>query len=212
MIRRLFTTRAILSVAVGLLWIGATAARADVINLGIVSFDVFLPPDVPDGIPGVNAFTVSNMTGAFSAEPDFPASTALTFQSANLTLTPPPVPPPNPLGDIGPNSGTQVLFFPDFVSFSSGEFTATLDKTVFGLGDGSVFTADSSSLDVTLLPSIGTNLTAGTDFALITVSGTISAPAVPEPATWSLLLVAMAWLGAQAWRRPKSEVVPVKSD
>ena len=160
---------------------------------------------------GVNAFTVSNQTGGFFSQPDFPASSALTFQSANMTLNP-PGPPPNPLGDIGPNAGTQVLFFPDFVSFDSAEFTATLDKTVFGLGDGSVFTADSSSLDVTLLPSIGTNLTAGTDFALITVSGTISAPAVPEPATWSLLLVAVAWLGTQAWRKHKSEVVPVKSD
>jgi len=218
MIRRLFTIRALLSVSAGLLWIGATAVRADVINLGIVSFDVFLPPDVPDGNPGVNALNISNMTGTFSAGSDFPAITPLTFQSATLTLSPAESNPVPALGDVGPGLLLNAFFnpwllAPDTDASGSARFQATLDKTVFSPGDGSVFTADSSLLnDVTLLPSNGTNLTAGTDFALITVLGTISAPAVPEPARWSLLQVAMAWLGYQAWRRHKSEVVPVNSD
>lgn len=39
-------------------------ARADIIDLGTLSYDTFIPAG--SGFPGVDAFDLSNLTGAFS--------------------------------------------------------------------------------------------------------------------------------------------------
>lgn len=201
----------------GLFFVGATTARADVVHLGVISFNTFIIEDSTDGIPGVNAFNISNYTGGSSLPPDFPVIEALVFQSPDLKLNPPGTNPVPSLPDIGPGTledvfGNPVVQEPSTDSFNSAEFTATLNTTVFKLNDGNIFTADSASIDVQLVPSVGPNLTADTDSAVISVSGTISAAVVPEPASWSLLLVILAALAIMFRKMPGPATVPVKPD
>jgi hypothetical protein len=160
-------------------------ALGESINLGLISFDVLIPGS-PNG--GVNVFNISNFTGdpgsgGFALPPDFPVYTFLTFINGSLTL--PGGPPVIPLGDIGPGSliPPPNLQFPDTTSFSSAVFTATLGQLNLLLSDGSTFISVSSTFQVTLLPSSGPTLAAGTDFAVISVTGQISSP-IPEPSTF----------------------------
>jgi len=53
------------------LLISATA-RASAIPIGVLSIDVLTPP--ANGVPGVNVFNISDLTGAFNLPPDFPPS------------------------------------------------------------------------------------------------------------------------------------------
>jgi hypothetical protein len=194
-------------------------ARADQVNLGTISFDNLIPAD-PNGTPGTNGFNIFNFTGGFDLPPDFSAAQDLTFGQSTLALIgmladSTPFTPIINLGDIGPGAlqGSDgfpppSLQFPDTTSFSQAEFQAILGPVVFSLADGSVFTADSSKIDVLLLPSQGNNnLTAG-DTVLISASGTISAPSVPEPASWSLLLLAAPWVARRLWKKRKQDTSP----
>jgi hypothetical protein len=157
----------------------APAVRADVLQLGLLSFDNLIP-DVP-GLPGLNAFDLANDTGLVTA-------TAATFTNASLTLSNGDV---ILLGDIGALTSLPAVQFLTTDTFTSAEFKATLDVSSFLLSDGTTFTADSTAIDVLLLPSVGNSLVAGTDAAFITVSNTPSP--VPEPETW-LMGAPLFWL------------------
>lgn len=222
---RLVATRVI----VGLLVLagGLGSARADQVNLGTISFDIFIPAG--PSAPGTNAFDISNFTGGFNLPPDFPVADDLTFLTSFLILTGTQPDPSNPgstillnekipLGDIGPGFPAFALQFPDTFSFSQAELQGTLSSTTFALAnggstangpypDGSSFTANSSSIDVLLLPSSGNNLMAGTDQVVISVSGTVSAQAVPEPASSSLVLLLLLGIGGWAYKRQKTRSI-----
>src|SRR4051794_31074552 len=104
-----------------LLVIFSTAASADTINLGLISFDVLLPAD--GGNPGANSFNIVNFTGnpssgGFALPPDFPAFTALPFLVSSLTVTSGGSSAGIPLGIIpsGPIAPLE-LQFPDTTLF-----------------------------------------------------------------------------------------------
>lgn len=177
-----------------------SAARADIF-LGALSYDTFIPTSA--GVPGVDAFDIANLTGAFNLAPDFPVTDSLTFQSSVLTLT---LSDSSQqvfnLGDIGPGflldgSGNPVVQVPDDESFISAEFTATLSPGTFALFDGSIFTANSASIDALLSPSSGPTLQADIDQTTISVSGS-GTTVTPEP---SYLLLVATGLSALIWSK-----------
>jgi hypothetical protein len=169
-------------------------ARADIVALGTLSYDTFIPAG--NGFPGVDAFNLANFTGAFSLSPDFPAVDDLTFQSAVLTLTLSDLSQEVlDLGDIGPgflvdNSGNPIVQVPGDQVFASAELTATLSPLTFGLSDGTSFTADSAAMDILLLPSSGPSLAVDVDQITIGVSGTVQTT-VPEPMSRDLILLVL---------------------
>jgi len=181
------TLRFVLFMSLGFVSVGGHAF-ADTINVGFISFDGFVPGS--SGSPGVNEFSINNFTGdpglGGSALPvDFPIFTFLTIQGAQLTLVESSGHEVFALGDLAP--GTTVS---DLITASTDILSATLSGTIsqtaLALSDGSAFTAESASIQATVLP-LSPPFLGTTDFALITVSN--SATAVPEPATWCLLLV-----------------------
>jgi hypothetical protein len=169
------------------------AVRANVVDLGVLSYDPFIPGS--PGSPGVDAFNVANFTGAFDLPPSFPVSDNLTLLGASLTLFPiGKTPQVFALGDIGPGFlldafGNPVVQVPDGELFTSAELTATLSATQFALAGGGSFTANSPAINTLLLPSSGSVLTPGVDFAFIEAS---SGPAsTPEPASIVFLLTTL---------------------
>ena len=178
------------------LLLSPTAAFCDTVNIGLISFDVFIPGDI--NTPGVDVFNIYNFTGdpssgGFALPPDFPAMESLTFLSSSLTLMSGGSPLAIPLGDLGPGalSPTDPVQFPDTSLFTGAIFTATLSQTGFLLSDGSTFHVGSPTITAELLPSSGPSLVAGTDFAVITVSNVSN---VPEPRTALLLGTVLALL------------------
>lgn len=168
------------------------ALRGDELNLGYVSFDTLIP-GVP-GFPGVNSFTIGNLTGdpgagGFALPPDFPSFTGAVFRNSSLTLNIGNSPTVMALGDIGPGFfSPPSLEFADTIEFSSARFTASLDSPDFLLSGGSTFTANSLLIDVLLSPAAGNALAPGIDVTLITVSDAVTP--IPEPASWILLVSA----------------------
>ena len=175
---------------------------ADPIPIGVLSFDVFTPP--ANGSPGVNAFNISNFTGTFDLPPDLPASTALTFMNAVLEVDPNGGAPQDiPLGDVAPgplqDSGGNplpVLQFPSTEDFTSATFTAMLSPTTFMLSDGSTFVGG-ATIALTLSPSSGPVLMAGTDDAVIAAQ---PAAGAPEPGSFILFGTALAAVLWRTWR------------
>ncbi len=168
-------------------------AHANTIALGVISFDPFLPPSPP--VPGTNAYNLTNFTGGFAIDPIFPAATALSFNGAMFVLTPTSGGAITVLlGNVGPGplldpmgNPLFALQFPDTTTFSSAVFSATLSQTTFLLTNGTtVAVVGSPMITATILPSSGSTLVPGIDFAVLTVNVGPST-AVPEPA--SLLLV-----------------------
>lgn len=174
-------------------------ASAGTIALGVFSFDNL----IPDGdTPGVNVFDISNYTGSFDLPPDLPVGTGVTLQGAVLIVDLDGGGSQQiNLGDIGPGVFTppDADAFTDTINFTDATLVATLDVTNFQLADGSTFTAD-PDISVTILPSSGNDLVAGTDFALITASSETTA--TPEPATAQLAgIVSLGFLGLIAAKR-----------
>jgi len=104
------------------------------------------------------------------------------------------------LGNIGPGylsdqNGNPIVQVPGDELFDSAEFTATLSPFTFASG-GTQFTANSSSIDVVLLPSSGPTLTVDVDQTTIGVSGT-GQVVTPEPSRGygylSAALLGLAW-------------------
>jgi len=189
----------------------ASRARADIfVNVGVLSYDTFIP--AANGSPGIDAFNLSNFTGPFSLPNAFPVTDSVTFTSASLTLTlSDQSQSVIPLGNIGPvflldQSGDPIVQVPGNQTFDSAEFTATISPLSFLLANGATFTSSSPSIDVLLLPSIGTTLSADIDSSLIQVSGT-STVITPEPANGKLVLftalLLIAWAAHRSRRAPQ---------
>jgi hypothetical protein len=177
----------------GLALIASLSAKANFIDLGVFSFDSFIPGGPSS--PGINAFNIANFTGAFDLPPSFPVIDNLTFQSATLTLFQSgQAPQIFTLGDIGPGFlldafGNPVVQIPDTEVFTSAELTATLSATTFALSGGGSFAASSAAIDTLLSPSSGSALSPGVDFALIQAS---SGPVpTPEPTSIVFLLTTL---------------------
>lgn len=186
-----------------------SAARAATIPIGFVSFDVLISEE--GGNPGVNVFTIANLTGdpalgGYALPPDFPVITSVTFLGATLAVEYDGSTDVIPLGDLSggfllPLSGLEVS---SAIGLRSATFEATLGGASLLLADASMFTASSPKVSVRLLPSTPPNLSAGVDFVLITVSDDVT---VPEPATHLILGAGVALLLAarnrQRWRGKK---------
>ena len=176
---------------------------ADQLPIGYLSFDQFIPGAI--GSPGVNAFTIGNLTGdpalgGFAVPPTFPVVTSVTFKDSSLVLVSAGTSQSFFLGDITPGFFSPVaLQFADTVDFSSALFSATLDSTNFQLDGGSSFDASSAVIIALLLPSSGNSLAAGTDFEYINVSNQVSG--APEPASYLLLGSIIYWLLPKRGRR-----------
>lgn len=173
--------RAVLWLGAGLILAAPQIVQADVLTIGILSFDNLLPAGPG---PGVNGFDITNLTGDGSD-----TMNAATFTNASVTLSDGTV---ITLPDIGGilNFVTADQF-PDTVNFSSAEFKATLDQTSFLLPTGDTFDATSASIDVILDPSPGNSFLQVGDLVPINVS---NAPAtVPEPSGLFVLMSGCLW-------------------
>jgi len=174
-------------------------AQAETINVGGLSYDTFITAG--GSSPGVFAFNIANLTGDYGLPPYFPVTDSLTFGSAILTLTFNDLSQDViDLGDIAPGflldgNGNPIVQVPGDEVFDSAELTATLSPLSVMLTDGTEFTADSSSIDILLLPSVGSNLTVDVDSTTIDVTGTVTV-ATPEPASGVLVLAGFCGL---AW-------------
>ena len=171
-------------------------ALADIFPVGYLSLDILIPG--APGSPGVNAFTVGDLTGdpsagGFAVPPTFPVITSLTFKNSSLVLVSGGFSQTFLLGDIGPGFfSSNELEFADIEDFSSATFSATLDTTSLQLDGGGSFAASSALISALLLPSSGNSLVAGTDFVYITVFN--EETAVPEPASYLLVGTILLWL------------------
>ena len=177
----------------GLLLLAAPEARpGTVINLGILSFDILIPP--AGGSPGVNVFDIFNFTGdpslsGYALPPDFPVLTFVTLQNVSILFN--STGSPVTLPDIAPgqlDSASAPQFSGD-VLFTSALFTATLSDTTFQLDGGGTFIAD-PTITATLLPSSGPDLIAGTDLVVLQATEAPSS-GVPEPSSGSLIALSI---------------------
>jgi hypothetical protein len=200
-----------LGIAVVLLMVASvSAAFADAVSIGLLSFDRLIPG--APGSPGVNGFTIANLTGdpafdGFALTPDFPVSTRVVFLSSTLTLETGSTPQVFNLGVIAPGFfSSPALQFADTILFSSATFSATLSLVNFDLlGTPGVFQVDSPTITVDLRPSSGGELVPGTDLAVLNASGTVAAAPVPEPGFFGLLMILLLALlplrkRLKAWR------------
>jgi hypothetical protein len=163
-------------------------ARADIGNLGQLSFDELVPG-------AINNVTIVNFTSAFALPPAFPVVSSVTFLNSRVILTDDTGTALAPilLGDLDP--GVPILPSLQFLStqsFQSVEFLATLSVLTFNLSGGFIFQADTNVIDTLLLPSSGSTLIPGLDLTTIAVTGTTSLAPVPEPDGWLLLLTTVA--------------------
>jgi hypothetical protein len=162
------------------------------------------------------AFSVTNLSGGFAIFPEFQILDPIAFTDWSLTLDDGTIlvdstseyAPGAPLGSIDPGaflttSGLPFanLLFPSTTTFPSLTFTALLSDTIFhAMDDVGVITtymASSASITTTLLPSSGGFLIGG-EAALLDVDVMPVPVAVPEPATWTLVTPAVAFM---LWRR-----------
>jgi hypothetical protein len=182
-------------------FVGAHAPTADAgpLNLGVVSYDDFIPSG-PDGASGTALISISNFTGDFLLGPDFPSLTALTLLDSTLTLNIAGEEDATvlSLGPIGPG------IFPVFPELSSAfaitslTFSANLSTSSFVLEDGTTFLAGSSAVTLTLLPSFGASVLAPGDV------GVLSVTPVPEPGTISLVVSGLIAFGVRSRMRRRS--------
>ena len=194
--------RRVVVLSLTLLLAPAMPARAALINLGVFSFDEFIPSDGAQ--PGVNAFNVLNFTGDFTLPDEFPVVSPIVFTGSTLSVV------GDPLGDIGPGvfepPTEGLLYFTALAQLSSATFSAQLGSLVFTLADGTVWEAVSPDIIATLLPTTGSFLEVG-QFALLTVNAVQQSPPppppdpVPEPQTWLLLGTGIATVAG--WRSRK---------
>ena len=168
-------------IAVGVLL--AVACPAASINMGVFSYNTLIP-GLP-GLPGVNVFSINNLTGdpstgGFSLAPDFPVLTDTLFKNASITIFTAGPSFTISVGNLGPGAYTPAdLEVSDLTAITSATFTATLDPAFLRLADGNVVKIDARNIFVPILPSAGKFLTPDVEFALISAEPQPSA--VPEP-------------------------------
>lgn len=157
---------------------GLIPCTAETILIGTFSFDPVIPGDV---IPGVNGFSIANLSGPLALPPDFPTLTPVllditaTLHEANGATT------IIGLGSLGPDFHTPIsLQFPDTQLFLSAMLTVDISPLQLSLADGRLLTIQNSHIEVPLTPLLGTTLSAGLDLALISVEAT-DIEAIPEP-------------------------------
>jgi PEP-CTERM motif len=196
----------VFAISLMLLLAPGAVAQADPIHLGFISFDGLIPPD--GEIPGVNGFTIANLTGdpaagGFGLPSDFPVFSPIRFVNSVLTVVQNGSSTDYLLGDIGPGF-FQLDLFPTSAQISSATFVAQLGSLAFTLADGSIWSANSSVLTASLLPADGSFLTAGLDLALLTIEAseqTDPPSSVPEPGTLLLLAGGIAAVAACRMRK-----------
>jgi hypothetical protein len=179
--------------------VGATGSQAAAAPIGIVSFDELIA-----GPDGVNAFNVSNLTGAFALPLDFPVVETIGFIDATLTLTRTDgTSAIVALGDVAPGPLLDTFGFPlatlmfaDSQTFAAATFQATVSQLTLLLADGTTLAADSSLITASLVPLAGDTLSVG-DFALIEVTPRDDPPPTAVSEAPSLLLFAT---GLLLWR------------
>ena len=173
------------------------SAIAATVSSGFLAFDTLIP-GVP-GSPGINVFTINNLTGdpgagGFALPPDFPVVTSVTFKNARLAVVSSSGTENIVLGDLMTGlHGPTALQFSGAQQFSQATFTAEIDPLTWDLSGGGTFAPISNAIVATLRPSSGGFLTAGTDFVVFNHS---DVSAIPEPATFGLPLLALSagWL------------------
>ena len=187
----------------------ATGSEAATIPIGSLFFDGQFSVD---DIPGVNFFTIANLTGDPAAEgfasEDFPIFSSIDFTASTLTVVADGASVSLPAGDIGPGFADS-LRFPDSVQISSATFLATSNPAVFTLGDGSTWVPDSPLLSATLLPSDGRSYLTPGDFALLTIEANPQPETpdpVPEPGTALLMAGGIASLASWRTRRRRESI------
>lgn len=166
-------------------------AQATGIAIGVISYDPYF--NVGTGM-NLAAFNISNLTGAYSLPPDFNVVSLLNITNASLTLAGPSSPgAPISVGTVAPGflldsfgNPLGILQFDPASLFTSAILTGTLDTSTLVLADGSTVTVN-TAISVTMLPSTGSSLVAGTDFAIIYAYTTT----VAEPGVWILLTVGL---------------------
>jgi hypothetical protein len=187
----------------------APLAHADLEPIGILSFDMLIPGSPSS--PGVNTFTIANFTGdpasgGFALPPDFSVLTSVTFLDSTLTLFMGATSQVVSLGDVAPGVfSSPDLEFADSALFSSALFSATLGETNLSLsGTSDTFGVDTPAIALSLLPSSGPSLVAGTDLLVLNASGHLVPAPVPEPSTLPLLLTVAVALAPLLRKRLKT--------
>jgi hypothetical protein len=176
----------------------ASFALADSVSLGVFSFDQIIAPDSTQNIAGVNSFDITAFTGTGALPFDFPVTSEITLTNVVLTLNG-VQPDVISLSNIDENN-SGFFAVSSTASFTTAEITATLNGStqpiVVTLSDGSTVTLN-PNVDIFLIPSTGTLLSAGTDTAVISAT-----QQVPEPSSWYFLgLTVVGLLGLFAWER-----------
>jgi hypothetical protein len=165
---------------------GAVISRADTVTVGELSFDELNPG-------ATNAFTVYNFTGDDNLG-FFPVLDNVDFNDITVTYTDLSGSTPLSLGDLTPDEVSTQAAVLASDTYLQVAFQATLSETLFNLGGGQFFQADSSTVTFTLLPSSPPDLQAGIDNGLINVSGTIVSAPAPEPPAGLMLLCGVCLL------------------
>jgi hypothetical protein len=119
-------------VGLGLMLLATPEARADILDIGVMSLDVLIPP--AGASPGVNVFDIYNFTGdpslsGYALPPDFPVLTFVTLEDVSILFN--GAGSPVILPDIAPGQldrGSAPQFAGD-VRFTSALFTAILSDT-----------------------------------------------------------------------------------
>ena len=179
-------------------------ANTITIAVGQISFDTFIP--ATPLVPGTAAFNLINFTGSS------PVTNSVLFNNASFLLTPASgVPLSVSLGSVGPGalldpSGNPLfgLQFANTTIFSSATFSATLSQSTFLLSNGVTATLIGSPIiSGIILPSSGTSLTPGADFAVLTVTASVPNTVIPEPGTLVLLGTGLAAAWGSIRRKAK---------
>jgi len=183
----------------------APAATIDV-NLGVFSFDVLNPAS--GQFVGQNQFTIYNFTGANNLAPDFSVVTDILFQNPTVNVGTGPI-NIDSIDSSGGGIQPPSLMFLSTENFTSATLDATMSTTNIQLADGTSVQLSSNQVSGLILPSQGNSLTAGVDFALLTVTGTVVETTVPEPSTSgagfiALLLLIAAGLASKSRHRTSS--------
>lgn len=176
------------------------------VNVGVLSFDEFIPGA---SSPGINAFNLANFTGNFSLDPDFPSISPITLLNSSLTLFPvSSAPSVINFGDLGPGflldpSFNPFVQVPGDTAFTSVLFTASVASTPIQLADGRFVVPTATAVSLSLSPISGSRLTPG-DFATITLDVADVPAVVPEPSFGVVLAFLTAALLLVARRKRRS--------